>query len=739
MKNLIDRLSNNPLLSVVSPEKLSQVLPELEQQIFDSQEVIFNKGDAGDAYYIIADGEVEVSDGNTILNELTAGQGFGEMALLSGQPRIATVTAKTNVTLIRVSRQGFTDLLEAEPALATHLYRLMEKRMRHSLLVMTFKRLMDHVDAAILQMIQDTIAWEVYSPGDVLIRQGDIGTDALVLITGRVRAKYHDGLNERILGEVGNASLVGELALLSDLKRTATITAIRETTVVRIDRTTFENLMQHAPTFARRLMTIIVQRQQQNIDQHYVTKPTSLNFVLVPTQPTVDTAKFANNLQPYLANHGRVLVLDAHAFDDHYGIENAIKKMPDIFLRQWLNELEHTYDYICFLPDDSWTDWTQWIIRNADRVLLIGETNGDPRPGELEKQIDAQLNQQHHELVLLHDETVKQPSGTAQWLTPRQVNRHHHIRKGEAAHLARLGRLLTGNGIGLVLGGGGARGYAHIGVLKALTEAQVPIDAIGCVSMGAVVGGAMLGSMQSDDVISQIMEKGRTYGSKKALLDTTIPISAMMASKKVSRAMQGVVGDINIEDGWVQFYCISTNLNRASLNVHRHGKLHEAVRASLSIPGVFSPVVRDGDLVVDGGVMNNYPVDLMREYLEGGTVIGTLVTSTKASKPYEIADHIDGLAVFLSRLLPWKQKQRVPSIVKTILAAQSVNAYSQQADYRQRTDFLIETDTTPYGTLDFDNIWELAEIGYNANRERVQQWLSQHIHLIDQPPPLAVK
>ena len=736
---LSSNLIHNSLLQTLDPESLSVLLSEFGQMSFNSGDIIFNKGDDPRFYYVIKEGLVEINEGDVILTELHVGHGFGEMALLNSQPRTATAIAKTDVALITVSRAGFSKIMDADPTIATKLYERTQHQLQRSLLAMALDRLIGAVEPDIIREIEDKLVWETYKAGDIILEQGADGNDALIVTVGRVRASYNDGYRDRVLGEAGNGSLIGELALLSDLKRSATVTTVRETTLARMNRPTFEHLMSLSPVFVRRLMKLIFKRQQQNIDAHYIQKPHSLNFALVPTQRDVDLHSFAEALRPHLEKHGDVMVLDRKIFDDHYGVENAIERIPEIVLYQWLNELEKAYKYVVYLPDADWTDWTNWIMRHADRVLHIGHAEGQHQVGELEQAVFDHAREQRHELVLLHTPDTQQPSGTAKWLDVRYVNRHHHVRQADGAHYARLARLLTGNGIGLVLGGGGARGYAHIGVLKALTEAQIPIDALGCVSMGAVVGAGFLEGMRTPDAVSAVVEKSAQYGSKKALLDTTIPISAIMRSKKVSEAMRGVCGDLMIEDGWISFYSVSTNLSQTSLNVDRCGLLHKAVRASLSIPGVFSPVMRDGDLIVDGGVMNNFPVDIMREYLEGGTVIGTIVTSKGSTRPYDIDDEIDGTKAFFSRILPWMKKKRVPSIVKTILAASSVNAYRQQVQYRDRADFLMETDTTPYGTMDFDDVWSLVDIGYEAHREQALEWASEHQALIEQPPQWKVK
>lgn len=727
-------LTTNPLLHGLEPQTLEAILPEIEERELTEGEVLIQQDGQTDGYYIVKSGSVEIIADNITIDRLTVGQGFGEISLFSGYFHGATVRGTTPASLVRISRNGFLQLLDIQPHLAEYVYHALETRIRQYMLGHALRRMLGDIEDALIDEIAPELTWETYIPGDIIFRQGEPGSDLLVIVTGRVAASLHDGESERVLGEVGTGSFVGELALLSDAPRSATIKAIRETTLVRLNRILFDKIVRLYPTFARRLITVIVERQHRNFNQHHVEKPTTLNLTLAATQPGVDLLGFAKTLLPYLQKHGSAIVVNRSRFDELYRVHDAASYMrtsqASLLVRQWMTEIEQNHDYVLFVADQEWTAWSSMVVHNADRVLLIGEANGSPLPGEMERTSVSQVDRQRYELVILHEPDTQQPSGTANWLNARQVEQHHHIRKDDGAHFARLARLLTGNGIGLVLGGGGARGYAHIGVIKALMEAQVPIDAIGAASIGAVVGAGLLRFMNLEDIQNRTAE----FGSRKRLLDLTFPISALMRSKKVSDAMENIYSDFMIEDGWLPFFCVSTNLTKAQINVHQRGKLHEAVRASISIPGVFSPVVRNGDLVVDGGVMNNFPVDIMRQILQGGTIIGTTVYSSGASRGYEIPDYINGWQTFISCLVPGIKRKRIPSIIKTILGASSVNSHQRLEELGRRTDFLIQTDTAPYGILDFDNHAELTQMAYDTHIEKIHAWANEHAQLIEQPP-----
>ncbi|MGJ3237111.1 MAG: cyclic nucleotide-binding domain-containing protein [Anaerolineae bacterium] len=733
MSTLIESLRRNTLLQTLEDSTLDALLPDLERITLNNEQVLFSMGESGDSYYIIESGTIKITSNDLMLNHLNAGESFGEMALLTNQPRSATASADPEASLIRIPRVAFLRLIDLQPTLADEFYALMQDLMRYSLLTTAFSRIFGVMDDQIMREIEQALIWETYKPSDVILKQGAEGDDALVIVSGRVQATLEQGHQVRVLGEVGTGSIVGEIALLSDAPRSATVTAIRETRVARMSRDVITRITHAHPDFALRLMEIMVKRQQHNFDQNYVEKPSTLNIAIVPTQAQVDTALFAQELANYLSCHGSTLVLNQEQFDKLYGLQSAMDHTHPMsaIVQLWLDELEREYDYVVYLTDHKWSPWTDWVTRCADRVLLIGEAQSTPKLSPLEHQLREQGIQQRQELVLWHEANTERPQHTRLWLQERQLHRHYHVRKGDGAHYARLARLLTGNGIGLVLSGGGARGYVHLGVIRALMEQQVPLDAIGSTSMGSVIGAALAVYMDYE----KIQEKAQELGSRKAILDFTMPVSALMRSKKISNVTRSLYADYRIEDSWLPFFCVSTNLSKASMILHTEGSFAQAVRASISIPGVFTPVNRGGDLLVDGGVMNNYPVDVMRQFLEGGTIIGTLVSGSGGKKrEYDIPDHIDGWRTFLSGFVPGMKRRRVPSILKTILGSTSVNSEQFMEEFQRRTDFLLQTDAHPYGILDFDMHRELAQKGYETHLEPVGQWAQRHARLIDQPP-----
>lgn len=184
------------------------------------------------------------------------------------------------------------------------------------------------------------------------------------------------------------------------------------------------------------------------------------------------------------------------------------------------------------------------------------------------------------ELVLLHNLDTVSPSGTSRWLDERDLHTHPHVRYKDQPQMERLARRVAGKALGVVLSGGGARGFAHVGVLRAMEEQGIEIDLIGGTSMGSLIGGMYA----TDRGLGVMVELAERFANPKRLFDYTLPLTSLMASKKVTQVIHEVFGDISIEDLWRPFFCISSNLTRAETVIHRHGSLWNSVRASICCP-----------------------------------------------------------------------------------------------------------------------------------------------------------
>ncbi len=719
----LDVLAASPLFGRLDRAARAELSDHLTFITLAQGETLFHQGDAGDSMYIVDSGLLEVrahdAEGEHVLDRLDAGASVGELALLTGQPRTADVVALVDSRLLRVARESFDHLVERHPDIASGFALAIMPRVQRLQLAGVLTRLFGDMDALALQTLQERLLWRRLADGEALMRQGETSTSMYIVINGRLQIVLEladEEGGERSLGEIGAGETVGEFALLTDEVRSATAYATRDTDVVELTRPVFEALLREHPQAMTEIARNIVARQKRSLRPAIVTRPTALTVAIFGAgRAFTPLPEFARQLQEALSGYGPTAVFTSDAFDAAYGKPGAAQTEPDdalsIVLNRWLQAQESAYAHILFVADPGWSHWTQRCLAQSDRILLAGVAGTDPQPGPLEHYCNPRTRK---ELVLLHPADSREPAGTLAWLEPRDVATHHHVRQGDAAHWRRLARRLTGRTAGVVFSGGAARGMAHIGVVRALDEAGIEVDAIGGTSMGALLGACWAVGMNA----AAFMEAGERLANPDQLLDRTFPYSAVMASRKVTAVIHELFGERQIEDLWRPFFCVSTNLSIAAPVIHDRGPLWRAVRASTALPGVFSPILNDNnEILVDGGVMNNFPVDILAARDDYGLIVASNVSPHRERPyPYPFGDSISGWRVMLSRLLPFGERLHAPSLVGTIMRTMEVNSLYQRKAAEALAHVLIEPEVRDFNFLDFAAFRALEQRGYEAAR-----------------------
>jgi len=545
--------------------------------------------------------------------------------------------------------------------------------------------------------------------GEVLLRAGDDADGLYLVVAGRLQARLGEGEAARIVGEVGRGEVVGEAALLSDQPRTATLVALRDSELLQLPLDAFEDLVVAHPSFLRPVAAQVVRRMLRAQSGATAGRPVR-TVAVVPVHPT----EAANRTARLLADTLAAVVGDAVAVADGDAATSADAS--------WAQQLEADHELVVYLASCRSDDWTRRCLRQADTVLLVADGAERSTPTGIE----AVLDEHRHridvptELVLVHPAGADCPTGTSRWLEVRDVRRHHHVRVGDGGDAARVARLVTNRGIGLVLSGGGARGMAEIGVVKAMEELGIPIDAVGGTSAGSLVAGAVARGWPID-AVTRTLRKGMVESSNP--VDLTVPVASIAAGRRISERLRTASGDVAIEDLWLDFFCVSTNLSRVRPHVHRRGTAWRAIRASMSIPGVFPPVALDGDVLVDGGLVDNLPVAQMRLGHEGITVVAVDVGVHRALVAGDLPDStvVDGWRLVLDRLHPRRPNPDVVSIL-TVLARLTELGGGMGDAQPDMGDVLVRPDVDRFPILDFDRFDELVEVGYRAGLEALTDW-----------------
>jgi predicted acylesterase/phospholipase RssA/CRP-like cAMP-binding protein len=585
--------------------------------------------------------------------------------------------------------------------------------------------LFGHLTGEALDAIAREMELQHLPGGELLFSANDPGDCMYLLIHGRLRVYLHnagDVSHADPLGEVSPGETVGEMALITGELRSATVCAVRDTSLLRLSKHGFEQLTERYPRVMLALTRQIVLRLSSMLDAD---KQAALfsTLVLVPLDDRVPMAGFSEQLSAALGAFGATQCVSRERIDARLGAGTAdspAEAQGNKPIAAWLDEQETRCDYLLMIADCRMTEWTHRCLRHADRVLYVGNAAAN---GVVSNPVEAYLDAHKHqfsqpvrELVLLQPENA-QPGSAHDWLQHYQVYRHHHLRCGSTHDAARLARQLTGNATALVLSGGGARGFAHLGVLRALAESNVEIDTLGGASMGAIIAAQAATGMAIEDIIAAVRRGFIKEGSMK---NFTLPLISLLSGRNGFRVLKSLCGDRLIENLSSSFFCVSTNLSRAEVVVHRRGPLLDAIIATIAVPGILPPVFRGGDVLVDGGVLNNLPVDIMRRYHQG-TVIASEVSADDQMIAAGGYDKCPSAGRYLrDRLSPTNKRGRVPSIFDILLRSATIGSTRASGLVKSDVDLMIQCPTGAYGMTEWKAFDALVEIGYRSASEALE-------------------
>jgi NTE family protein len=577
--------------------------------------------------------------------------------------------------------------------------------------------LFGQLDDAARALVADEAEPVFCAGGEYLMRRGE-DADAMYLVTGgrlQVIAE-RDGEEQRI-GEIGRGEVVGEMALITREPRTASVQAVRDTQLLRIPAEAFARLVSEHPEALRRVSSMIVSRYVQTFQAGAASSPVrTIAVVALDEGPPV---QLASRLVAALGMLGDDVVrLDARTVGDRLGIEG---RPDDETLARLVDREEATHDLLVYDAFAGDADWAVQCVRQADLVLLVADGTRSAGPRPIESSLAGVTGTRRTELVLVHPASTRLPRGTSAWLAPRAVEAHHHVRLDRDDDVARVARLSTGRGIALVLSGGGARGLAHLGVIRALETCHVPIDAIGGASIGSLIAaGTALGL----DDRTRIAEMRKAVVDGPPSVDFTFPAIALAAGARVTRSLQAFFGESCIEDLWTDTFVVSCNLTLGELVTHRDGPIWRAIRSSTAIPGIFPPLRDGGDLLVDGGVLDNLPVGEMRRLHPGACVIAVDVSNKRDLVAGDLPESgiVSGWKAIAERLNPLAPKAQAVTIAKILMRLTELSsAFGSEAAL---ADLLVRPPVHRFGTLDFASIDELVALGYRSAHDTLDEWLT---------------
>jgi NTE family protein len=578
------------------------------------------------------------------------------------------------------------------------------------------------LDESAAQLLRDHLRWVEVAGGTTLMAEGEPGDSMYLSVSGRLRAyvRQDDG-GQRMVREMSRGQVIGEMSLFTGEPRSATVVAIRDSVLVRLDKADFDRLIAASAQVGVALTRQIIARLKTEHQPVAYAAPVTVGLMAVTDGP--EMGPLVQALAAQLARFGRVKVIDAAAVMQALGLDpNASRSGDDAAdayrrVALWLDEVETSHEFVLLCADAGPTPWSRLCSRHADEIVLLADASCTPavHPVETQCLVDRPPRTEAAQiLVLLHDEHQRCPAGTAGWLARRPVDDHLHVRPALARDVARLARLIARQAVGLVLAGGGARGFAHLGVLRALREREIEVDYVGGTSMGSVM--ALL--VASDQPLDVLMRAVRRAFARNPTGDfNLVPLVSIFAGRRREHILRQATIDVlgreaAIEDLWKNYFCIATNYSQAREELLVRGDLQAAVLASGAIPGALPPVVRDGDLLCDGATFNNFPVDVMRTRRGVGTVVGVDLSARKARR-MEI-DAVPGTwALLRDRLRPRKARRyHLPSLSSILLNATILYSESRLRASSRLIDVHFKPPLERVGLLQWSRIDDITRQGY---------------------------
>jgi CRP-like cAMP-binding protein/predicted acylesterase/phospholipase RssA len=726
---LLSFLRSNYLFEKFSETILQNVIADMQWARLRKEETLFRQGDPGEFLYLVFHGRLQVTitkkDGSeVVVAEVGPGKPLGEIQFLSGGMRTANVYALDDSELLKLSKTAFDRLAEQKPEILHQMAEIIRQRLRRDQLVAMLPNLCGPVDTAMLQDIEDETEWIYLPQGAELFHQGDPGDSFFLVISGRLHATVQSKKGkERVVGEVRRGETVGEMAMFTGENRSATVYATRNSELVKFSKQAFERIIALHPNIMMQMTQTIIKRLQKTHSSSQIANSV-MNIAIVAASPEVPLTDFTNRLVEALSASGKTLHLNSKHLDSLLGVPGIAQTPEDapnnIRLAAWLDEQETQYRIVMYETDMFPSPWTKRCIQQADRILIVAQADANPTPGKIERALlgpGKSMTEAQRTLVLLHPDGDRLPSDTGRWLTVRQLETHHHLRWDTNTDFGRLARFLSGKAIGLVLGGGGARGCAHLGVIRALQEADVPIDMIGGTSIGAAI--AALYAMGLDyENMRRINRK--IWIDSKPFNDYTLPIMSLIRGRKFENMAKMVYGDTFIEDLWVNCFCVSTNLTTTKVVVHREGSLAKALRATASLPGIAVPLVDGNNLLVDGGVLNNLPVDVMRD-LCGGSIIAVNVSPEKdLSVDYD--QFPSPWKLLWDRVFGSQKSHNVPNILDLLMRTTMVGSIHKTNAVKIEADLYLQPPVDRFKLLDFKALDKIVEVGYEYAKKKLEGW-----------------
>ncbi|KAK1792244.1 hypothetical protein P4O66_012195, partial [Electrophorus voltai] len=722
--------------------------------------VVANQGDQDVSMQFVISGALHVHqrmidrDEDTCLFVTHPGELVGHLAVLTGEPLIFSVRAHRDCSFLSISKTHFYEIMRVEPRVVLYVAHTVVRRV-----------------SSFVRQIDFALDWMAVEAGRAVYRQGEKSDSTFIVLSGRLRSVIlRDDGKKELAGEYGRGDLIGVVEALTQMNRATTVHAVRDSELAKLPKGALNSIKRKYPQVVTRLIHLLGQKILGNMQQ--VGRPLSAHSLglhtsgsnwdagnpasnlstvtILPVSDEVPMTAFTLELQHALSAIGPTLLLTSDIIKQRLGTA-ALDSVHEYRLSSWLGQQEDIHRIVLYQSDGTLTPWTQRCIRQADCILILGLGEQEPTVGELERMLEGSAVRAQKQLVLLHHEDGPPPRGTAEWLNMRSwISRHLHLScprrvfsrrslpklremyqrvfeklPDRHSDFSRLARVLTGNAIALVLGGGGARGCSQVGIIRALCEAGIPVDLVGGTSIGSLMGALFAEERNHSRLRVRAREWATEFGSVfKRILDLTYPVTSMFTGASFNSSISSMFKDKQIEDLLIPYFNITTDITASSMRVHTDGSLWRYVRASMSLSGYLPPLCdpKDGHLLMDGGYINNLPADVARS-MGAKVVIAIDVGNQDETSLTNYGDSLSGWWLLWKRLNPMAERVKVLNMaeIQTRLAYVCCVRQLESVKESEYCEY-IRPAIDRFGTLDFGKFDEIADVGYQHGKTVFDVW-----------------
>lgn len=579
------------------------------------------------------------------------------------------------------------------------------------------------LDRAVIDALADVLKIKHVPGGHDVIREREPSNEMLFLISGGLRVSRRDAKGTLMLyNEIRPGMSFGESGLILRQPRAADVTAVRDSVLAVLGRTDFEALLNRYPLPINQVVVRAVYNYLRHAEE-FAERTHAQSFVVIPLHEDSGATEVSASLVEAFSKMGRAHLLEPPAVaQGRTAVKMHAQSSQDNAAYQ--DALEEGSDFLVYEAEVGPSEWSLRAFRQADQVIFVAKSNTRAIIGELERRLkeqpDFSLKRMH--LAVLHPISADQPGDVSAWREGRSFERIYPLRSKRPGDYARLARFLTGKAVGVVLGGGGAKGFAHVGVLRALDEIGVAVDLIGGNSMGALIAAQFACGIPLPEIIAQT----RTFASGGERL--TLPLISLVSGKRVSRDLQKMFGDQNCDGQWIPFFAAACNLTKGRTTVQDSGPIWRAVLASNSPAGLFPPVLQNGDMLVDGAILENVPVDAMRMRLGtalerrrgNGTIIAIDVDVQDAMEVDPKLTRLSGWSMLKGYFSP--QAHPSPSIADILYRAGHIGGLNQRGHTIAQADHYLEPPVGEFSMMSYRKADEIAEVGYQYAMKSFKQW-----------------